>query len=71
MRPARLRTCRREPVSGGHPGAVVAAIFQPAQPLEQDRLRFPGADVADDAAHDGILADVGRPAGRCAATDSS
>ena len=36
----------------GHAGAVVAAIFQPAQAFEQDRLRFPMADVADDAAHE-------------------
>ena len=36
---------------GGHAGAVVAAVFQPPQPFDQDRLRLPPADVADDAAH--------------------
>src|SRR5205814_39136 len=36
---------------GGDPGRVVAAVLQAPEPLEQDRLRLPVADVADDAAH--------------------
>ena len=34
-----------------HAGAVVAAILQPAQPFDEDRLRLSIADVTDDAAH--------------------
>ncbi len=36
---------------GGDAGGVVAAIFEPAQRLEQQRRRVAGADDADDAAH--------------------
>ena len=32
-------------------GRVVAAIFEPVQPLHQDRRRVALADIADDAAH--------------------
>ena len=32
-------------------GTVVAAIFQPVQALNEDGFRFPGAGIADDAAH--------------------
>src|SRR5262249_24946836 len=32
-------------------GAIVAAILEPAQPLDQDRFRFLVAHVADNAAH--------------------
>ena len=34
------------------PGRVVAAVLQAAQALDDDVERRPGADVADDAAHD-------------------
>ena len=34
-----------------HPRAVVAAIFQPPQPLQKDGGGLPFADVSDDAAH--------------------
>src|SRR5215475_1703964 len=33
------------------PGRVVAAVLEPAQTLEQERLRLPRPDVADDSAH--------------------
>ena len=39
------------PGQRGHAGAVVAAVFQAAQAFDEDRFRFPAADVADDAAH--------------------
>ena len=32
-------------------GRVVAAVLQPAQPLDDDVQRRPGTDVTDDAAH--------------------
>ena len=32
-------------------GAVVAAIFQPVQTFDENRFRFAGAGVTDDAAH--------------------
>ena len=38
-------------VDNRHPGGVVAAIFEPAQPIEQDGRRFRSADVTDDATH--------------------
>ena len=38
---------------GRHAGAVVAAIFQPSQPLDQDGFRFLAAGVADDSTHAG------------------
>jgi hypothetical protein len=33
------------------PGGIVAAIFEPVQPLHQDRRCVAFADIADDAAH--------------------
>ena len=39
------------PGQGGEPGAVVAAIFQAAQALDEDGFRFSLSDIADDAAH--------------------
>ena len=38
-------------VDGGQPGRVIAAVFEPAQAVEQDRGGGGFADVADDAAH--------------------
>ncbi len=35
----------------GQAGAVVAAVLQPAQAVDEDRFRFTAAGVADDAAH--------------------
>src|SRR2546423_6293112 len=32
-------------------GAVVAAVLQAAEPLDQDRFRFPAPHVADDPTH--------------------
>ena len=37
--------------AGDEAGAVVAAIFQPPQPFEQDRRRFAPAGESDDSAH--------------------
>ena len=36
-------------------GRVVAAVFEPPQPLDQDGNDLLGADVADDAAHESSL----------------
>src|SRR5205823_11780993 len=33
------------------PGRVVAAVLQPLEPLQQEVLTWPVADVADDSAH--------------------
>ncbi len=38
-------------VQHGHSGAVVAAIFQPAQPFQQDGRRRLFTDISDDATH--------------------
>ena len=35
----------------GNPGGVVAAVFQLAQALQQQRRRFPRTDQRNDAAH--------------------
>ena len=35
-----------------HAGRIVAAVFEPAQPVDEDRKDLLRADVADDAAHD-------------------
>jgi hypothetical protein len=39
------------PVQDRDPGAVVAAIFQPPQPLDDDGGRGPFADITNDTAH--------------------
>ncbi len=38
---------------GRHAGAIVAAVFQPVQPFDEDRFRFPRAGVANDSTHAG------------------
>ena len=38
-------------VEGRHPGAVVTAIFEPPQTVEDARSDFLGAEDADDATH--------------------
>ena len=35
----------------GKPGAIVSAVFQAAQPFDQDGLGFAFTDVSNDAAH--------------------
>ncbi len=48
----------------GDAGAVVAAIFEPAQAFDEDGFRFAMADVADDSAHGCLLRESGFPLGR-------
>ena len=47
------RAVDREPAvrQGRDARRVVAAVFEPLQPLEEERARLTGTDVADDAAH--------------------
>src|SRR5688500_17166484 len=42
---------------GGQTGAVVAAVFQATQPLDQDGFRLAIAYISNDAAH-GVLLDM-------------
>ena len=51
MRPAVLVTAKLAVVDRGDAGAVVAAIFEPAQTFDEEIDRLIGPDVADDAAH--------------------
>ena len=44
-------SCKAVIDKGGDPGAIVAAIFQPAQTVEENGNRLGFADVANDAAH--------------------
>ena len=50
-------------VDEGDPGRVVAAVLEALEPLDQDRARFTGAGVADDAAHWGQILPSIPPAG--------
>ena len=34
-----------------HSGTVIAPVFEPGQPLDQDRIGLPPSDVTDDSAH--------------------
>jgi hypothetical protein len=43
------------PVESRKPGAVVAAILEAAQSLNQNRLRFARTGIANDAAHGALL----------------
>ena len=44
-------TLRPLPLMTAMPGGVVPAVFQPPQPLEQERRRLPWSDVSDNSAH--------------------
>ena len=41
----------RIPVAPRDPGRVIAAVFEPAQALQQDRAARPLSDISDDSAH--------------------
>ena len=44
------------------PGRIVAAIFEPMQPFDQDRRRVAPADVTDDATHARVSSAIDDPA---------
>ena len=52
MRPAHLRVSTWLPFDNRDAGGVVAAIFETAQPVEQDGSRLRASDVANNPAHD-------------------
>ena len=49
--PARFSVSSDAAVDDGHAGRVVAAVLQPAQPVEHDAQRRPAADVTHDPTH--------------------
>src|SRR5699024_2262000 len=51
---ARERDVRAR-IDRGDPGAVVAAVLEPLEAADEDRLGGPMADVSDDSAHSGVF----------------
>ena len=61
MRPARLRRWRRLPVKRGQAGSCRSRDTPADAALHQDRLRFPGTDIADNSAHARFLRELQPP----------
>ena len=49
--PGALVHVERAVIDDGDAGGIIAAIFEPPQPLHQDRRRVARPDISDDPAH--------------------